>query len=49
MPKDKRFYQDEVHKNVIRVRFLREVSQVTATKLRELLTRCKNKKEADHE
>ncbi|WP_312212366.1 hypothetical protein [Pseudescherichia sp.] len=49
MANPKRFYQDEVHKNVIRVRFLRNVSQVTAAKLRELLTKCKAKKEADHE
>ncbi|MCK1966837.1 DUF2740 family protein [Franconibacter sp. IITDAS19] len=49
MPKAKRFYQDEIHKNVIRGRFLRSVSQVTGEKLRDLLNQHKAKKEADRE
>lgn len=49
MPKNKRFYQDEVHKNVVRGRFLRSVSPVTFEKLRDLLNEHKSKKETDRD
>lgn len=45
MPKRKRYYQDEIHKNVTRERFIRSFHLAAVEKLREALEASKKKGE----
>lgn len=49
MPKRRMLYQNEIHKNVARERFIRSFNQEAALKLREALEFNKKLKEKRHE